>query len=155
MLWGSHIKIWNIANHMNKNETKNMRPLVFRFSPRFSIFMFFVLFFHVVCKTSNFDVWTAKHLGQASCNELTLWCRITSFLSLLHLSIWTRVGTKGWKQIIWLKYGKNFDVDYCWSFLSWGAVISKTLLNLPRLLTYFALGHLHTYLLHTYCIQLL
>ena len=79
--------------------------------------------------------------------------RITSFLSLPRLPIWTKVGTKGCRQILWLKYGKNVDVDYCWSFLSWGAVISKTLLNLPRLLTYFALGHLHTYLLHTYCIH--
>ena len=34
--------------------------------------MFFVLFFHVVCKISNFIKWTAKHLVQASCTELTL-----------------------------------------------------------------------------------
>ena len=30
------------------------------------------VFFHVVCKISNFDMWTAKHLAQASCTELTL-----------------------------------------------------------------------------------
>ena len=34
--------------------------------------MFFVLFFHVVCEISNFDIWTAKHLAQASCTELPL-----------------------------------------------------------------------------------
>ena len=34
--------------------------------------MFFVLFFHVVCKISNFNMWTTKHLAQASCTELTL-----------------------------------------------------------------------------------
>ena len=29
-------------------------------------------FFHVICKISNFNMWTAKHLAQASCTELTL-----------------------------------------------------------------------------------
>ena len=42
------------------------------FINRSSILMFFVLFFHVVCKISNFNKWTAKHLTQASCTELTL-----------------------------------------------------------------------------------
>ena len=34
--------------------------------------MFFASFFHVICKISNFDMWTTKHLVQASFNELTL-----------------------------------------------------------------------------------
>ena len=35
--------------------------------------MFFVsFFFHVICKMSNFNMRTAKHLAQASCTELTL-----------------------------------------------------------------------------------
>ena len=34
--------------------------------------MFFVSFFHVICKISNFNMWAAKHLAQASCTELTL-----------------------------------------------------------------------------------
>ena len=35
--------------------------------------MFFnYFFFHVICKISNFDMQTAKHLAQASCTELTL-----------------------------------------------------------------------------------
>ena len=34
--------------------------------------MFFVSFFYVICKISNFNMWTAKHLVQASCTELTL-----------------------------------------------------------------------------------
>ena len=35
----------------------------------------FVLFFHVFCKISNFNMWTAKHLAQASCilSWLYLW----------------------------------------------------------------------------------
>jgi hypothetical protein len=34
--------------------------------------MFFVSYFHVICKISNFDMWTTKYLAQASCTELTL-----------------------------------------------------------------------------------
>ena len=34
------------------------------------IFLFH--FFHVICKISYFDMWTTKHLAQASCTELTL-----------------------------------------------------------------------------------
>ena len=29
-------------------------------------------FFQVICKISNFNMWTAKHLALASCTELTL-----------------------------------------------------------------------------------
>ena len=28
---------------------------------------------YMICKISNFIMWTAKHFGQASCTELTLW----------------------------------------------------------------------------------
>ena len=39
-----------------KNETKNIRPLVFSFSPiDLAFFYGFILRFHVVCKISNFD----------------------------------------------------------------------------------------------------
>ena len=38
-------------------------------------------FFHVICKISNFNIWTAKHLTQASCTELTL-------LKLLSRAFW-------------------------------------------------------------------
>ena len=34
--------------------------------------MLFVSFFHVIFKISNFNMWTQKHLAQASCAELTL-----------------------------------------------------------------------------------
>ena len=29
-------------------------------------------FFYVICKIPNFDMWTAEHLVQASCTELSL-----------------------------------------------------------------------------------
>ena len=57
----SHEKKWN----------EEHQTLSFKFFIN-SILMFFVLFFHVVCKISNFNMWTAKHLVQASCTELTL-----------------------------------------------------------------------------------
>ena len=39
--------------------------------------MFFILFLHVVCKISNSNMWTTKHLAKASCTELTLpWTKI-------------------------------------------------------------------------------
>ena len=31
----------------------------------------FALFFDVICKISNFNMWTGKHLAQASCTEMT------------------------------------------------------------------------------------
>ena len=42
------------------------------FINRSCILMFHCFVFHVVCKISNFNMWTAKHLVQASCTELTL-----------------------------------------------------------------------------------
>ena len=47
----SHEKKWN----------KEHQTLSFQFfTNRFSILMFFVLFFHVVCKISNFNMWTTR-----------------------------------------------------------------------------------------------
>ena len=52
-----------------KNETKNIRLLVFSFLP---IEIAFWCFFFVVCKISNFDMWTDKHLTQGSWTDLAL-----------------------------------------------------------------------------------
>ena len=82
MLLDSHIKIWSLENHMKKwNEAHQTYSFQF-FTNIFSILMF--LFFYVVCKISNFKMWTAKHLAQASCSELTLRknSQITIFLSI-------------------------------------------------------------------------
>ena len=69
---GSHIKIWNLANHLKEMKQKHQTLSFQFFINKSNILMFFVLFFHVVCKISNFYMWTAKHLAQASCTELTL-----------------------------------------------------------------------------------
>ena len=86
MLCGSHIKIWNLANHMKKKMQQRTQTLSFQLiwniysgnekilqslltQKTFSILMFFVLFFHLVWKISNFNSWTKKHLAQASGTE--------------------------------------------------------------------------------------
>ena len=67
-----HILKFEILQITWKKWNKEHQTLSFPFfTNRFSILMFFVLFFHVVCKISNFDKWTAKHLAKAS-TELTL-----------------------------------------------------------------------------------
>ena len=38
---------------------------------KYKSLMFFVSVFHVICKISNFNMWTAMYLTQASCTELT------------------------------------------------------------------------------------
>ena len=48
--------------------------------------MFYVLFFHVFCKILYFDMWTAKHLAQASCTEFTLWTNKTNHWYWLHFN---------------------------------------------------------------------
>ena len=57
MLWGSHIRIWHLANH-EKNETKNIRLLVLSFSSTnlafwcflFCFFMWFARFQISICE---------------------------------------------------------------------------------------------------------
>ena len=76
MLCGSDINIWNPNPTCKSHEikwSKEYQTLSFQFfTNRFSILIFLILFFHVVCKISNFDKWTAKHLVQAPFTELTL-----------------------------------------------------------------------------------
>ena len=68
MLCGSHIKIWNLANEMKIIKQRSSTHSFQFFTNRSSILKFFVLFFHVVCKISNLNMWTAKHLTQGSCS---------------------------------------------------------------------------------------
>ena len=91
MLCGSHIKIWNLANHMKKltKSIKILDLLIKNWKLRFWWSLFH--FFHVICKISNFNMWTAKHLAQASCTELSLLtyhCEITN-INLNHYLQWT------------------------------------------------------------------
>ena len=63
MLCDSHIRIWNLANNMKKQNKKHQNLKNWKIRVWCSLFNFF----HVICK-----MWTAKHLAQASCTELTL-----------------------------------------------------------------------------------
>ena len=73
MLCGSRIKLWNLANHMKKQNKKHQNTRFIDEKLKTKSLMFFVsFFFHVICKISNFNMWTSKHLAQASCTELTL-----------------------------------------------------------------------------------
>ena len=72
MLCGSLIKIWNLANHMKKQNKKHQNAKSIGEKLKTKGLMLFVSFFHVICKISNSNMWTARHLVQASCTELTL-----------------------------------------------------------------------------------
>ena len=68
-----HILKFEILQITWKGWNKEYQTPSFQFfTNRLSILMFLVLFFHLVCKISNFNKWTAKHSAKASCTELTL-----------------------------------------------------------------------------------
>ena len=72
MLCGTHIEIWNLAKHMKKqNKTVKILDLLMK-KRKLRVWCYLFHFFHVICKISNFNMWTAKHLAKASCTELTL-----------------------------------------------------------------------------------
>ena len=72
MLCGSHIEIWNLANHMKTQKKKYQNAIFINEKWKLRIWYSLYHFFHVICKISNFNMWTAKHLAQASCTELNL-----------------------------------------------------------------------------------
>ena len=55
------------------NKTKNIKVIDLLVTNwKLRVWCFLSHLFHVICKISNFNMWTAKHLMQASCTELTL-----------------------------------------------------------------------------------
>ena len=72
MLCGSFIKIWNLANQMKKQKKKHQNAKSIGEKLKTKVWCSLFHFFHVICKISNSNMWTAKHLAQASCTELTL-----------------------------------------------------------------------------------
>ena len=61
MLCGWHIKIWNLTNHMKKNETKNIRLIVFSFSSVYLAFWCFCFAFS--CGLQDFKYVNCKAFG--------------------------------------------------------------------------------------------
>ena len=71
-LFGSRVKIWSLANHMKKQNKKRQNANSISEKLKRKGLMFFALFFfHVICKISNFDKGTIKHLAKASSTEMT------------------------------------------------------------------------------------
>ena len=70
MLCGSHDQIWNLANHMKKQNKKMLNLLVKNWKLRVWCSLFH--FFHVIYKISNSNIWSEKYFAQASCTESTL-----------------------------------------------------------------------------------
>ena len=64
--------------------------------------------FYVVCKISNFNMWTAKHLAQASCTELTLkQTAMPLYLDSIFETVWNRIAVvKTFKFVSNLKKSK-------------------------------------------------
>ena len=102
--WHSIIKIQYISNHLKPKNFKECKfghswineskspiystvILVKNWKLRVSCSLFH--FFHVICKILNFDMWTAKHLVQASCTELTLTAQ--TIFSLFRLIKWQQL----------------------------------------------------------------
>ena len=55
MLCGSLIKILNLANHLKKQNKKHQNVKYIGEKLKTKGLMFFVSFFHVICKISNFN----------------------------------------------------------------------------------------------------
>ena len=68
-----HVSKFEILKTTWKNKTKSIKMLdVLMKNWKIRVWCSLFHFFHVTCKISNFNMWTAKHLAQASCTELTL-----------------------------------------------------------------------------------
>ena len=106
------------------------------FTNIFSILMFFVLLFHVVCKISNLNMWTAKHLVQASCTELTLHTLVSSFFLeiVIIINLWLiLIGMKQNKKnvklsahcLIPIKISHKLTVCHWWDSIFMIIMISR------------------------------
>ena len=59
------------ATWKNKTKSNEMLELLMK-NWKIRVWCSLLHFIHVICKISNFNMWTAKHLAQGSCTELTL-----------------------------------------------------------------------------------
>ena len=98
------ILLWNLANHIKKNETKNIRPLIFSFLP----IAFWCFWFCFLCGLQDFKIlihnWTAKHLVQGT---YLFWVDFTSVTILCE--IYGFFGLFNYFPRLWAKCQKIFD----------------------------------------------
>ena len=126
MLCCSHIKIWSLANHIKKRNKKHQNAKSIGEKLKTKSLMFFLFHsFHVI------NMWTEKHLAQASCTELTLIFpfEIAGFRKLQNILVWSdlfcyiwlnherdlffflafrRVKNEGYQNLGLFFYGKSF-----------------------------------------------
>ena len=112
---------WNLLKHMKKRNKNHQNDICIGEKLKTKGLMFFVSFFHVICKISNFNMWTAKHLAQASCTELTL-----------HGVHWVIFEQKILPQIEMLKFDFLYLIRMLKMILNW----SNTTLFTPWLCIY-------------------
>ena len=67
-----HISKFEILQVTWRSENRRSDSYFSVFINESSSSIFFISFFQVIYKISNFNIWTAKHFAQASCAELTL-----------------------------------------------------------------------------------
>ena len=65
------ILLWNLATTWKNKTNQNAKYISEKLKTK-ALRFFVSIFFHVNCKISNSNMWTKKHLAQASCAELTL-----------------------------------------------------------------------------------
>ena len=159
MIFGSHIKIWNLANHMKKWNKEHQTFSFQFFSNRFSVFFLkstqykklapnslwfthwnlksckphekqkqkscsFLHFINVICKISNFDMWIAKHLVQASWTELSLNLMFKSQVDVILVKVhfFTQFTLLTVQPVFWAQKDLKNRNSYipCWSNVGFG-----------------------------------
>ena len=93
-LW--KILLWNLAKHMKKWNKEHQTLSFPFFINKSSILMHFILFFRVVCKISNFNMWTVTHLARVCKNPMSFgksFLYLVDFIDTRHsllvqLTIW-------------------------------------------------------------------
>ena len=135
MLCSSHIKIWNLQITWKK-WSKEHQTLSFQFlTSRSNILAFFALFFHMVCKISNFNMWTARHLAQLL---------VLSWLYLIGDSI---LITSPWSIFPWITLRKSYMEVVSFTFeFSWGVNLishdsGDSFFNILHPLNHLGLAH--------------
>ena len=72
MLSGSRIRIWNLKNQKKKQNENHQNARFIDEKLETKVWYSLLQFSNVICKISNSNMWTTKHLAQASWTELTL-----------------------------------------------------------------------------------
>ena len=76
-----HLSKFEILLTTWKNKTKNFQMLNLLVKNwELRVWCSLYHFIHVICKISNFDFWTAKHLAQASCTKAFAFCSLVILL---------------------------------------------------------------------------